>query len=450
MKSIRTLKISISGVRGVIGDSLTPLLLNRFAQSFGTYVNSGLIVIGRDTRTSGEMVKHAVFAGLMSAGCRIVDLDICPVPTVQLMVRKLNAQGGIALTASHNPQEWNALKFIGSDGCFLNSYEAEELLDIYHQGEYTRVGSNAINEVQRNATAVRTHIDEILKHLGKLPGSRKRLRVVVDCCNGAGSVIAPALLEELGCEVTAINATPNGLFPRPPEPLPQNLAQLCQAVRESRADVGFAQDVDADRLAIVSNQGEAIGEEYSLVLATKYILSKKRGPVVANLSTTMALDDIARQFHCPIIRTKIGEVNVTEGMKKAGAVIGGEGNGGVIYPAINFARDSQVGMALVLHYLAESGRSLSALMRSVPRYYMVKSSLPCSSHKAQAILRMVKQAYSKDQIDLTDGIKIIRKDGWIHIRSSNTEPIVRVTVEARREALSKELAAEVMDRIGAV
>src|SRR5437763_2862714 len=344
MRAIPTLKISISGVRGVVGGSLTPALLTRFAQAFGTYVGTGAIVIGRDTRTAGEMVRQAVVAGLLSSGCRVVDLDVCPVPTVQLLVRQRGARGGIAITASHNPAEWNALKFINSAGLFLTGAQARQLLDIYHQGEYVKVAGAEMRSVEPSMVALDLHIKAIMDALGPLPAGARKLRVAIDSCNGAGSVVAPRLLGELGVEVIPINTTPDGLFPRGAEPVPENLGALCQAVIENGADVGFAQDMDADRLAVVSERGVAIGEEYTLVLAVRRVLAKERGPVVANLSTTHVLDVVARAFDCPIYRSRIGEANVTEEMQRHGAVIGGEGNGGVIYPRINYARDSLVGM----------------------------------------------------------------------------------------------------------
>ncbi len=298
MRAIPTLKISISGVRGVIGDSLTPVLLTRFAQAFGTYVGSGTIVIGRDTRTSGEMVRQAVIAGLLSSGCRVIDLDVCPVPTVQLIVRQRRAQGGIAITASHNPAEWNALKFVGAEGLFLSAGQARELLDIYHQGDYTKVAGVEMRSVEALTGALDAHIKAIIDATGRLPEGVRKLKVALDSCNGAGSIIAPRLLEALGAEVVTINTTPDGSFPRPAEPVAENLTDLCRLVRESGADVGFAQDMDADRLAVVSDQGEPIGEDYTLVLATRYVLGKEPGPVVANLSTTHALDGVVASFGC--------------------------------------------------------------------------------------------------------------------------------------------------------
>jgi phosphomannomutase len=447
MRAIPTLKISISGVRGVIGESLTPGLLTRFAQAFGTYIGSGTIVIGRDPRTSGEMVKQAVVAGLLSSGCRVIDIGMCPVPTIQLLVRHHRAHGGIAITASHNPAEWNALKFIGADGLFLNSGKAREMLDIYHQGEYTKVTGAEMREIEEISGAADLHIQKILDVLGPLPQNKKCLRVVLDACNGAGSLVGPKLLEALGAEVIPINVTPNGLFPRPAEPLAENLGDLCATVKEHRADIGFAQDMDADRLAIVSEQGIPIGEDYTLVLATLYVLGKQLGPVVANLSSTSVLQEVASRFNCPLSLTRIGEVNVTEEMQKENAVIGGEGNGGVIYPRINFARDSLTGMALILHLLAESGKTITELVNSYPRFSLLKEKLVCPSHRISAVLRMLRHEYGGYPLDLRDGVKVNLPTGWFLVRGSNTEPIIRVTAEAANEAAAREILAGVYKKV---
>ena len=449
MRAIPTLKISISGVRGVIGDSLTPALLTRFAQAFGTYAGSGTIVIGRDPRTSGEMVKQAVIAGLLSSGCRVLDIGMCPVPTVQLLVRRHRALGGIAITASHNPAEWNALKFVGSDGLFLNSGRAREMLDIYHQGEYTKVGGSEMREVEEVSGATDLHVQAIVDSLGPLPQRDRKLRVVLDACNGAGSLVGPKLLEALGAEVIPLNVTPNGLFPRPAEPLAENLGDLCAAVKEHHADVGFAQDMDADRLAVVSEQGIPIGEDYTLVLATLHVLAHEPGSVVANLSTTSALQEVATRFGCPLFLTKIGEVNVTEEMQKQGAVIGGEGNGGVIYPRINFARDSLVGMALVLHLMAESGHTITELVNSFPQFSVIKEKLVCPSHKISAVLRMLRDEYAGYPMDLRDGIKVMLPNGWFLVRGSNTEPIIRVMAEGRSDKDAHNIIDSVFSKVQA-
>ncbi len=433
MRAIPTLKISISGVRGVVGESLTPTLLVRFAQAFGTYTGPGTICVGRDTRTSGEMVRQAVVAGLLSSGCRVVDLGVCPVPTVQLMVRLLRARGGICITASHNPAEWNALKFIDSAGLFLGAGQARQLLDIYHQGEYRKVAGAEMRAVEPLDGAIDLHVKAILDALGPLPGGARRLRVAVDSCNGAGSVVAPRLLEALGVEVFPVNVTPDGTFPRGAEPVPENLFELCRVVRESGADVGFAQDMDADRLAVVDERGVPIGEEYTLVLAARYVLGREPGPLVANLATTSALDALAARFDCPVYRSKIGEANVAEEMLRRRAVVGGEGNGGVIYPRINFARDSLVGMALVLHLLAETGATVSELLTELPPSFMVKEKMACRSDRIRAALKAVSEAYAGRPLDSRDGVKVTTDEGWFLVRGSNTEPIIRLVAEGPTE-----------------
>jgi len=287
----------------------------------------------------------------------------------------------------------------------------------------------------------------VLDALGTLASSKRKLRVVLDSCNGAGSIVGPKLLEALGAEVIAINVTPDGSFPRPAEPLPENLGDLCAAVKKHGADVGFAQDMDADRLAIVSEQGIPIGEDYTLVLAALYVLGHTPGPVVANLSTTSALEDVTKKFGCPLFLTKIGEVNVTDKMQQANAVIGGEGNGGVIYPAINFARDSLVGIALVLHLLAESGKTITQLLDQFPRYSVVKEKLVCPSDKIPAVLKMLRQEYEKFPLDTRDGVKVTLSDGWFLVRGSNTEPIVRVVAESRSENQAREIVARVYEQV---
>jgi phosphomannomutase len=447
MRAIPSLKISISGVRGVIGESLTPALLARFAEAFGTYAGSGTVVVGRDTRTSGEMVRQAVFAGLLSSGCRVLDVDIVPVPTVQMMVRHRRANGGIAITASHNPAEWNALKFVGPDGLFLGPGLARELLDIYHQGEYTKVSGADMRTVERVTDGPDVHYRAILDAVGVLPAGGRRLRVALDACNGAGSLVTPPLLSALGVDVVPINVTPDGLFPRPAEPVPENLGALCEVVRSAGCDIGFAQDMDADRLAVIDERGVPIGEELTLVLATWFVLSQTPGPVVANLSTTSAMDAVASRFGCQVGRSKIGEANVTERMLADKAIIGGEGNGGVIYPRINFGRDSLVGMSLILHLLARTGKSVSALVAELPPYRMVKEKISCPSSRIPEVLRMAKRAFSDRAMDTRDGVKVTLDDGWILVRGSNTEPIVRVVAEAMTESRARALADDLMDRV---
>ena len=449
MRPIPTLKISVSGVRGVIGDSLTPEMVVRFAQAFGTYVGGGRVVIVRDPRTSGEMMRQAVVAGLVSSGCRVSDLGVCPTPTVQLLVRQLGASGGIAITASHNPPEWNALKFVGANGLFLSAARGRELLDIYHQGDYAKVPGVRQRAPERIPDAVERHVAAVVDGIGRLPESGPRLKVVVDPGGGAAAVAAPRLVEALGADVVAIHTTADGHFPRPAEPVAENLGALAEAVRTEGADVGFAQDMDGDRLAIVDATGRAIGEELTLVLAAEQVLAHTPGSVATNVATTDAVEAMAERYGVAVTRTRVGEANVAEGMRQCGAVIGGEGNGGVLYPKVNFGRDSLVGMALILHRLSESGRSVADLAAEYDRFRVVKIQQHCPIDRARLLITKAKEAWADLSPDLLDGIKVRTRDpeGWFIVRPSNTEPLVRVIAEAASEkdarALAERVAAEV-------
>jgi phosphomannomutase len=442
MRAIPTLKISISGVRGVVGDSLTPEMVARFAQALGTYLGGGRVVIGRDPRTSGEMVRQAVVAGLVSSGCRVRDLGVCPTPTVQLLVRELGASGGIAITASHNPPEWNALKFVGGDGLFLSAARGRELLDIYHQGDYAKARGADQRPPEVVSDAVDRHVRAVSAAVGPLPG--RRLKVVVDPGGGAAFEAAPRLVAALGAEVSAIHTVADGRFPRPAEPVPENLGALAAEVRRAGADVGFAQDMDGDRLAIVDETGRPIGEELTLVLAADEVLRRTPGNVVTNLSTSDAVEAMAAGHGCRVFRTRVGEANVAEGMRARRAVIGGEGNGGVIWPTVNFARDSLVGMALVLHRLASAGEAASALAASYDRFRTVKLQLHCPAEQARTILRRARDEWADRPLDLSDGVKVRLEDGWFILRASNTEPIVRVMAEGPSDARAREIAERAM------
>ena len=427
---VHTLKISISGVRGVVGESLTPQLVVGFAQAFGCYVEGGVVLVGRDTRQTGEMVRSAAIGGLLATGCYVIDLGIVPVPTILIAVKLLQADGAIAITASHNPAQWNALKFARSDGVFLNSYQATELLDVYHQGEFRLARTAEISEVEYDDEAVQRHLQLVLGHTDLEAIRSRRPKVVVDACNGAGAVMTPQLLEQLGCEVTAINGRPDGRFPHDPEPIPRNLRDLCRAVKETGADVGFAQDADADRLAVVSEKGKAIGEEFTLAFACDTVASRTPGRIVTNISTSRMLDEVAERHGCPLVRTKVGEINVVETMLREGAVIGGEGNGGVIYPRVHFCRDSMSGIALILEGLTRYG-TVSAWARSFRPSGMFKTKMECPSARIQQALAAARRHYGDDELDLTEGVKVAWRDTgrWLHIRPSNTEPVIRVIAE---------------------
>ena len=434
MKRISSLKISISGVRGIVGDSLTPQLAGALAQAFGTYVGGGPVIIGRDARPSGQMILQAVTAGLLASGCQPVDVGICPIPSFLFLVKDSKSSGGISVTASHNPKEWNGLKFISRDGLYLTPHQVEEFLDIYHQGDFAYAGPDRLKALRSESQPVEPHLKKLLGHFNADLIRRRKFKVALDCCNGAGAMLAPRLLQELGCETVVINAVPDGSFAHQSEPLPENIREICRTVVKSRADIGFVQDADADRLAIVNDKGHPIGEELTLALAAQYTLGKKKGSVVCNLSTTRAIDDIAAAKKAPVFRTKIGEINVVEKVLSAepAAVIAGEGNGGVILPEIHPCRDSFAGMGLILEYLAASGRTISALQKRVPRYIMIKDKIEGSAEEGYRLVGLLKKRYEGEgRISLLDGLKIDFSDHWIHVRPSNTEPIIRIISEAR-------------------
>jgi len=447
-----SLKVGISGVRGIVGELLTPQLVTTFAEAFGTFVGPGPVVVGRDTRLSGEMMKNAVFAGLLAVGCRPIDVGISPVPSILIKTNRTDAIGAIAITASHNPVQWNALKFVGRNGLFLNRYEAQELLDIYHQSEFSLVETDAYKWVDRDDDPTREHFSALLEYLDVDAIRERNFKVVYDSCNGAGSLFTSGFLEMLGCQTEGVNNVPDGLFPRNPEPKAENISELCEAVKAEKADVGFAQDADADRLAIVDEKGRPIGEELSIALAVKHVLSRNRGPVAVNLSTTAIVDHIAAEFDCPVIRTRIGEVNVAEAMIANCAVIGGEGNGGVMVPAVHPCRDSFIGMGIVLQCLAEQGKTVSELVAELPRYVMVKKTVECSTEIAHSIMTVLRKRHTDaGQADTTDGLKITYPDrSWVHIRPSNTEAVMRLTVESPSPEKARELADQFAQEISSL
>lgn len=424
------LMIGISGVRGVVGDNLTPELLVNLGQAFGTWAESGTVVVGRDTRASGDMVKHAVFSGLLAAGCRIIDVGVCGTPSAAMMIKTLGADGGIVISASHNTIEWNALKFFGPDGIYLGQESGRDLFDIYYGGDSRKVGYDKIHAVETDNGALENHLDKVMDIVDVPALKKRRFRVAVDCCNGAGSDLALEFLRRTGCITLPLDCEMNGIFPRNPEPTRGHITAILDIVKKKGADLGFAEDADADRIAFVSELGDYIGEEYSLCLAARYCLSKRKGPVVTNLSTTRMIDDVAREAGSEVLRTPVGEVNVAEKMIEVDAVIGGEGNGGVIDPRVHYGRDAITGAALILQLMLETGKTLTQLAAEIPTYYMSKQRVTCSKRQVNPVLREIAQEEALN-VDTRDGVKLDFEHGWVHIRPSNTEPIVRVYAEGR-------------------
>lgn len=445
------LKVGVSGVRGTVGDALTPPLIAGFAAAFGEYVGGGRVIVGRDTRPSGPMFEHAVVAGLLSVGCQPVLLGTVPTPTVQVMVDEYKANGGIAITASHNPPEWNALKLIGPSGVFLDLNEAAELLNIYNQPERGYVFEDDYRNVRTVDNAFGVHQNRIFRRIDRDRIRSAGFRVAVDCANGAGALYARGFLEELGCAVTTLFDETDGLFRRKPEPLPENLPELCRIVREQRCDIGFAQDPDGDRIAIVGADGVPAGEQVSVVLAVEHVLSKTPGPVVVNVQTTKALSDVAAKYNCPVSFTPVGEINVTAAMREAGAVVGGEGSsGGVIWPAVHLCRDSFSAMALILEMMAVRKQSLAEILAGLPRYVSASAKVPCPASHAVDVLRRLTAAYADAGPVTTDGLRLDFGDAWVLIRASNTEPVMRIFAEAltaqRAQELARRFAGEIEPR----
>ncbi|MCU1267811.1 MAG: Phosphoglucosamine mutase [Acidobacteria bacterium] len=437
-------------MRGVVGETFTPEVAVGFSQAFGTYLDGGRILVCRDTRPSGPMVRAAVIAGLLASGCEVIDLGIAPTPSLQLAIRWLEADGGIAITAGHNPSQWNALKFVRGDGLYLNPTQAEELLDIFHQGEFAKAAWDKIQPAIRREDPIDHHI-ELLKSIFDVEAIRKsRPRVAVDCCNGACSRLIPRWLKEIGCEVLAINDDPGATFPHAPEPKPETMAQLSAVVKAGRADIGFAHDADGERLGIVTELGQALSEELTLVLAARIRLEQLPGTVVTNVSTTSALDRVAALHGGTVVRTQVGQTYISEGLIELNGVLGGEGSGGVTVPELHLTHDSAAAVGLILEGLARSGTPVSKLVQDLPRLTMLKHNLQVEPNRLYSVLQNFRIAIERDELtyDLTDGIKVVLPQGWIHVRASNTESIIRVIVEAEETTAAQHLLDWVRDRIG--
>jgi len=451
---MEALMIGVSGMRGTVGGTLTPPVVTRMASAFaawlyeagGTPANGSRyrVVFGRDSRPSGAWVRDAAVAALAASGVEVVDLDIVTTPGVAMMVKHLSADAGMIATASHNPIQWNGLKTLNRDAVALPPEHANAVKKLYDESasRYARVQD--LVQPTKNTETHALHIKRVMERVDVLGVSSKRFKVVLDSVNGAGCVATATLLNKLGCQLIHLNGTPNGQFAHEPEPTAQNLTGLADEVRRQRAAVGFAQDPDADRVAIVDENGTYIGEEYSLALAAQLVLSKKQGAVAAaNLSTSRMIDDIAAKFGGRVLRTPVGEANVVQAMLAGGATIGGEGNGGVIDPRIVPGRDSLVGMAYVLQLMASTGKTVSQLVAELPRYEIVKTKFECRREDANRAVEAVKKAFASEKVDTQDGVRIDWDRAWVHARPSNTEPIMRIIAEAPDRAEAERRVAEV-------
>ncbi|MEN6642119.1 MAG: phosphoglucosamine mutase [Armatimonadia bacterium] len=448
-----SLRITIGGARGIVGESLTPDLLVNYSQAFGTFIEGGKVLVSRDTRPSGEMVRRCVFAGLMAAGCEVVDLGICPTAALQLAVRDSDAAGGMALTAGHNAISWNAVKTVRQDGIFLNRAQAEELLDIYHQREYHKATWDELKPAATDPTAGERHLQAVIAQVDVEAIRARDFLVAVDCVNGACSRFAAPLLQSLGCRVVEMNVEPDLPFPHKPEPAAENLSQLRALVRASGVDAGFCFDADGDRLGVVCDDGTAPGEEMTICLATEMVLSRgDAGPVVINLCTTQTVDDIAqRHGGREVVRTGIGQAYISEQSVNRRACVGGEGSGGCLFPRLNYANDSLAAMAHILELMAHRD-SLSQIVADLPQYTMSKASVPCPTHHAYSALEDLRAQGEPEwadpsRTDLSDGIKYQNGKQWVYVRVSATEPLIRVISEAETPEEARRLTEEMVTAV---
>jgi len=444
------LMVSVSGVRGRVGAGLTPEVVARFAAAFGAYLREVTddrprVVLGRDSRTSGPVFARAVTAALQSVGCDVVDIGLAPTPTTLYAIRHHGAAGAIVVTASHNPVEWNALKFASGRGMFLDAEEGPRMRAYISDREIPRASWSELGTVTADDGAVDRHLAAVLAlpYLDLEGLRRRRFRVALECIRGAGAVILPRLLEALGCEVIGLNLEPDGRFPREPEPVAENLGELERLVRESGADIGLATDPDADRLSLVSNTGRAIGEDLTLALAARLVLRRRPTPMVTNLSTSRVLEDVAAEAGVPLYRAPVGEINVARRMEAVGAAIGGEGNGGVILPELHLTRDAMVAAALVLQLLLESECTVEELVAGLPSYVIVKGKLPRDAGPLEATYDMLEAELGAAEADRQDGLRLAWPTDakWLHLRPSGTEPILRIIAEAPSAAAAQELVA---------
>lgn len=444
------LLFSVAGARGIVGETIDADVVTRLTLAYCATLPKGPVVVGRDTRPSGEAFAHSVMGAVMASGRDVIDLGIATTPTTELITERTDAVAGIIVTASHNPVQWNALKFLDARGIFITKDVSDRLYAAYKGGRFTCADGGSTGKRRRYERAAEEHVDAVLG-LDVIDAGRIRARrftVVLDCINGAGSVIAPLLLERLGVRVIPLNCADDGNFYRDPEPTPDHLADLCDAVKKSGADLGFATDPDADRLALVTGGARAISEEYTLALAIDQVLAHHAGDVVVNLSTSAWVDHVAKKHGARIHRTPVGEAHVVDRMLRERAVIGGEGNGGVIYPVLHAGRDAMVGMALILQLLAESGVSLEEAVRRYPPLVIAKAKVVLGGAFSPGRISSALGKLNPVKIDLEDGVKAIFADGWIHLRVSNTEGVVRVIAEgpsAERARALQEDARAVLD-----
>jgi len=439
---MKLLKIGISGVRGIVGETITPQLAMDFASAYGTFLNSQKVLLGRDTRVTGPMLQSAALSALLATGCDVLDLGFCPAPILQYMVKKLKAKGAISISAGHNDSNWNALTFINQEGTYLNDYQGEEILDLYHLGKFKKVSTDHLGKIIPQENNLDIYFKSLAQFLDTETIKKANFKVVIDPCNGAGAGIVDLFCQYLNCELVAVNNEPSGYFPHDPEPRPRNAQEVASIIKITKADVGFLLNSDVSRVSVVSEDGETLSEEYTLPLVAYYYLRKKPGTVITNHCTSRMIEDAADCYNCHLVKTKVGQSYSVQAMIDEGAVMAGEGSGGVAIREFQPAFDGFLAMGMILEMMAVNKKKTSEMAEQLPKYHIVKEKIYCPPVKVHSVVSEVKKLFSHQEVETLDGIKVEKEDGWIHIRASATEPMIRIISESK----SKEKAEQRLEK----
>ncbi len=443
---MKLLKIGLSGVRGIVGESLTPRTVMDFAAAFGAFAEGRPVVLGRDTRIHGPMLRSACVAALLSAGCDVIDLGICPTPMLQHAVRSLGAGAGVSITAGHNDILWNALTFLGAEGTYLNPFQGTEVLDIYHVGRFRNADTDHLGSLSESREPVETYFRDLERYLDVEAIRRARFKVVIDACSGAGAPFLAAFASRLGFDLIPINDEPNGYFPHDPEPRPRNAQQAVSVLKVIGADAGFLLNSDVSRVSLISETGESLSEEFTFPLVASAVLARRAGPIVTSFSTSRMIEDVAGRS-CPLLRTKVGQSHIIHAALQEEAVLAGEGSGGVAAMDFQPAFDGFATMGLVLESLATSGKRLSALIGDLPRYHIVKEKMACPPARIHGVVAEIKALFGAKAVDTGDGVRIEDRTGWAQVRASSTEPMVRVIAEDRDRDRARSRADEILHEL---
>lgn len=427
---MKLLKLNLSGVRGIVGQTITPELVIDFASAFGTMLSAGTVLVGRDSRKSGLMVQEAAVSALLSTGHEVRNLGICPTPVIQFLVRQHRAAGAISITAGHNPAEWNALNFINSQGTYLNEFQGSELLDIYHLGRFAHQKLKKSPAVINELNPEEVYFSWLSQKLRTEEIARARFKVVADPCNGAGAGLVNKFFQALGCELVAVNNEPSGYFPHDPEPRPRNAGEVASLVRATGANLGFLLNSDASRVSLVTETGETLSEEYTLPVVAGYYLQQQPGPVITSLSTSRMIEAVAEKYGVPVIRTRVGQSALIQAMLQEDGALAGEGSGGVALRNFQPAFDGFTVMGLVLEAMVVQQKKLSELVRAIPRYHIVKDKIVCPPHRLHSLVAETRKLYPRAEINSLDGLHVSLKEAWVHIRASSTEPLIRIIAES--------------------